>query len=71
MNGNRFARSFLITLSIVIVLAILFNFSMEQPTEEVPISELAAAIRAGEVESLTVTDGARLERAKIPAGSGR
>ncbi len=59
MNGNRFARSFLITLSIVIVLAILFNFSMEQPTEEVPISELAAAIRAGEVESLTVTDGGR------------
>ena len=59
MNGNRFARSFLITLSIVIVLAILFNFSMEHPTEEVPISELAAAIRAGEVESLTVTDGGR------------
>lgn len=59
MNGNRFVRSFIITLVIVIVLAILFNFNLQQPAEELPINQLAAAIKAGEVATLNVTDSGR------------
>jgi cell division protease FtsH len=46
-------------LVIVIVLAILFNFNLQQPAEELPINQLAAAIKAGEVSTLNVTDGGR------------
>ncbi len=59
MNGNRFIRSFIITLVIVIVLAILFNFNLQQPAAELPINQLAAAIKAGEVSTLNVTDSGR------------
>ena len=59
MNGNRFVRSFIITLVIVIVLAILFNFNLQQPAEELPINQLAAAIKAGDVSTLNVTDSGR------------
>lgn len=60
MNGNnRFARSFIITLIIVIALAILFNFNLQQPAQDVPISQLAAAVKSGEVQTLSVTDGGR------------
>jgi cell division protease FtsH len=59
VNGNRFIRSFIITLVIVIVLAILFNFNLQQPAAELPINQLAAAIKAGEVSTLNVTDSGR------------
>ena len=59
MNGNRFVRSFIITLVIVIVLAILFNFNLQQPAAELPINQLAAAIKAGDVSTLNVTDNGR------------
>ena len=59
MNGNRFIRSFVITLVIVILLAVLFNLNLQQPVEQLPISQLAAAIKAGEVSRLSISDSGR------------
>lgn len=59
MNGNRFLRSFFITLVAVILLALLFNFNLQPAAEEIPINQVAAAVKAGDVSTLNVIDGGR------------
>ncbi len=59
VNGNRFIRSFVITLVAVIILALLFNFNLQPAAEEIPINQVAAAIKSGNVSALNVTDSGR------------